>query len=592
MGLTRLVPIVVIVASVVVIASGASGVSVRAPVLALIPLALNHNAAIFGTGEATASVTPSLLRVTTNPAVPGKILVDGVPRDEWGLAWMKIAPGTHTVSFGGLNGLATPASQTVTTTAGATTTVQGNYATLGFLRVITNPPVASTISVNGMPRDDWGMWTALAPGTYTVHFGAVAGYNPPPDQSAAVTAGMTTTITGNFLSNPSALGPDPATYGLLRVTTNPATAIQVLVNGIPMDDWGLAWVKLAPGTYTVSFGGAYGVTPPAPQTITVTATQTTTYDAAFIVHGSLRILTSPSLGATVSVDGVPRDDWGMWQSMPPGTYNVSFENLSGMTMPTAQVVTVGAGALTQATGEYAAAEASSNWAGYVVASDFTTPQPVVTAVRGSWIVPTIQPTSDMEASAVWVGIGGAFDMSLIQTGTEADSGSGSTFYAAWYELLPAFEVRITNQMATCPVLPTTNYCLVKPGDAILAAVSLMDPTGNLWTITLSDTTQGWTFGKDFTYTSSEASAEWIVERPESCGPSGCSLTTLASFSNIYLGQDASNLVDTNSATLAGYHGTIGAFVRRVVQMYSGPKLLAQPSDLTPDATSFSVTKAA
>ena len=80
--------------------------------------------------------------------------------------------------------------------------------------------------------------------------------------------------------------------------------------------------------------------------------------------------------------------------------------------------------------------------------------------------------------------------------------------------------------------------------------------------------------------------------PESCGPSGCSLTTLASFSNIYLGQDVSNLVDTNSATLAGYHGTIGAFVRRFVQMYSGPKLLAQPSDLTPDATGFVVTKVA
>src|SRR5207245_2194708 len=173
-----------------------------------------------------------LLRVTTNPAVNGKIVVDGVPSDEWGLTWMKIAPGTHTVSFGGLNGLATPAPQTVTVASGATTTVQGNYGVNGYLRVVTNPALPSTISVNGAPRDDWGMWTALPPGTYTVHFGAVQGYNPPADQTATVNPGATTLITGNFAQTPSAPGPDPTTFGYLRVTTNPATAAQIIVNNI------------------------------------------------------------------------------------------------------------------------------------------------------------------------------------------------------------------------------------------------------------------------------------------------------------------------------------------------------------------------
>ncbi len=323
---------------------------------AVLAVSDGHGAA--ASSSTSVTIATSLLRVTTSPAVPGKILVDGVPRDEWGLTWMKIAPGTHTVSFGGLNGWTTPAAQTVTTTSGATTTVTGNYGALGFLRVITNPAVASTISVNGVPRDDWGMWTALAPGTYTVHFGLVANYNPPADMSATVTAGTTTTITGNFVSNPSATGPDPTTYGLLRVTTNPATAAQILVNGVLADDWGLAWVKLAPGTYTVSFGQGYAYTPPAPQTVSVTAGATTTYNAVFTVHGSLRVTTNPALPATIFVNGVPRDDWGMWQSMPPGSYTVSFGPVAGYITPAPQTATVTAGTLTMITGTYVAAATS------------------------------------------------------------------------------------------------------------------------------------------------------------------------------------------------------------------------------------------
>ncbi len=295
---------------------------------------------------------PALLRVTTNPAVPGKIYVDGVPRDEWGLAWMKIAPGAHTVSFGDVYGFGTPTAQTVTTTAGATTTVQGNYIPYGSLRVITSPAVAATIYVNGQPADDWGLWRSAAPGSYTIHFGLLADYNPPADQIVTVTAGSLTTVTGTYTSNPGASGPDPTTYGMLRVTTNPAVPAQILVNGIPRDEWGLAWVKMAPGTYTVSFTSVYGMTPPAPATVTVTATATTTYNGLFTVLGSLRILTSPALPATVFVNGIPRDDWGMWQSMAPGTYTVSFGDLAGYATPAPQTAIVTANALTTITGSY------------------------------------------------------------------------------------------------------------------------------------------------------------------------------------------------------------------------------------------------
>ena len=304
------------------------------------------------------TLAPALLRVTTNPAVPAKIIVDGIPRDEWGLTWMKIAPVPHTVAFGDIYGYGTPAAQSVTTTPGATTQVVGNYIPYGSLRVITNPALPATISVNGEPANDWGMWRAAAPGSYTVHFGAVQGYNPPEDQTATVVAGALTTITGNYFANPSAPGPDPSTFGYLRVTTTPAVPATVLVNGVIRDEWGLTWVKLAPGTYTVSFKGVYGVTPPAPQTVTVTTGPTTVYEGVFTIHGSLRVITSPALPATVFVNDVARNDWGMWQSMPPGTYTVSFGDVAGYTTPTPQTAVVAANALTTISGAYASATAS------------------------------------------------------------------------------------------------------------------------------------------------------------------------------------------------------------------------------------------
>ncbi|HKZ88926.1 MAG TPA: DNRLRE domain-containing protein [Thermoplasmata archaeon] len=296
--------------------------------------------------------TPALLRVTTNPPVPGKIIVDGVARDEWGLTWMKIASGDHTVTFSDLSGLAPPAAQTITAVSGQTSIVVGNYAIQGFLRVLTEGALDPTIYVNGEPNNDWGMWREAAPGTYTVSFGAVAGFTPPAAQTVTVNAGATTTVVGTYTTNPGAPGPDPSTFGFLRVTTNPAVASTISVDGIPRDDWGLTWMRIAPGTHTVSFATVYGRTPPAPRDVIVVAGETTVYDAQFIPHGALRVTTQPALAATIFVDGVARNDWGMWQSMEPGTYTVSFEPIAGFATPAPQTVEVRAGELTPVAGVY------------------------------------------------------------------------------------------------------------------------------------------------------------------------------------------------------------------------------------------------
>lgn len=313
-----------------------------------------------GEGPRSAEVSASLavselglLRVTTNPPVPGKIIVDGVARDEWGLNWMKIAPGPHTVSFGDVYGFGTPGPSDVVSVAGVTKEAVGNYAIWANLRVTTNPPVPSTIYVNDVPSNDWGIWRAVPAGTYTVRWGAVAGWNPPASQTFTLAPGEPKHVDGVFTANPNAPGPDPSTYGLLRVTTNPALPATIYANGNALDEWGTTWVKVPPGTYTISFKTVYGFSAPAPKDVVVKPNGAVTeYQGNFVQHGSLKVETNPPVPATIYVDGIARNDWGMWQSMEPGTYEVSFGSVPGFVAPTAQTVAVLAGELTTVTGSY------------------------------------------------------------------------------------------------------------------------------------------------------------------------------------------------------------------------------------------------
>src|SRR5437660_1966812 len=97
---------------------------------------------------------------------------------------------------------------------------------------------------------------------------------------------------------------------------------------------------------------------------------------------------------------------------------------------------------------------SQNWFGY---NQGTLEQngKLFNSITGDWTVPTAtQHTSGQAAaSSNWIGIGGGCvdagctvtDPTLIQTGTEQDvSASGQPSYSAWYELIPAPSLTITN----------------------------------------------------------------------------------------------------------------------------------------------------
>jgi len=295
---------------------------------------------------------PGFLRVTTSPAVPSQIWIDGTPANTWGLDWLKLDPGTYQVAFSDVGGFSTPSTETVVVGGGATTTLAGGFSQRGWLRVTTDPAVPATISIDGVARNDWGVWTDLEPGDYEVCYGQVADYAPPSCETVTVSAGAQTDIVASYTEDPGA--PGPTGFGMLRVTTSPAVASQILVDGAPADSWGLNWVKLAPGDYVVSFTDVNGFTTPADQTVTVTAGVTTEVTGAFAQRGDLRVTTSPAVPGTISVDGVPRNDWGMWTDLNPGSYEVCFGAVAGYDTPSCESVTVDAGESVTISGGYTA----------------------------------------------------------------------------------------------------------------------------------------------------------------------------------------------------------------------------------------------
>jgi hypothetical protein len=140
-----------------------------------------------------------------------------------------------------------------------------------------------------------------------------------------------------------------------------------------------------------------------------------------------------------------------------------------------------------------------DWSGYTVSTSLKSPQPTVTEISGTWVVPSVIATPGNSYSAVWVGIGGQFDQTLIQTGTEQDVTNGQIGYSAWYELLPDYPVYLTMSIA--------------PGDTITADIRLLNAAANTWSISIWDATNGQSYQTSVQYYSKMFTADWIVERP-------------------------------------------------------------------------------
>jgi hypothetical protein len=299
---------------------------------------------------------PGLLRVTSSLGIPTQILLDGQIADSWGLRWLKVAPGTHTVCFSRVEGWTEPACQTATVAKRATTLLTGEFIQRGWLQVVASPALPAQISVDGNPTDDWSMWTDIPTGSHRVCFGAVLGYDPPTCQIVTVRAGAQTTVTGTFTPNPNAMG--QRGMGLLSVGTSPNVRSQILItppggSQYIADTWGLHDLELPPGPYTVNFGHVDGYTEPAAKQLSVTSGNTTTVTGTFADRGTLTVITSPPVAGTISVDGLPRDDMSVSTEFPVGPHEVCFGQAAAYTTsPACQTVMVNARTDVTVTGAY------------------------------------------------------------------------------------------------------------------------------------------------------------------------------------------------------------------------------------------------
>ncbi len=227
---------------------------------------------------------------------------------------------------------------------------------------------------------------------------------------------------------------------------------------------------------------------------------------------------------------------------------------------------------------------SSNWSGYVAASSSSRTH--FSSVTGSWVQPIVKSSSGNSYSVFWVGLGGSngSSKSLEQVGTEANYINGKFEYYAWYELVPAGPVKL--------------QLTITPGDRIYAEVSV---SGTSVTVAIADQSTGkWVKQTLHMNNPDTASAEWIAEAPSSCDSSGsCKPLSLADFGSVTFGDatataggDTGSIADSNwTAQAVRLKGTVAhaasaepAFVS--YQLSAGG---AEPSGLSPDGTSFSVS---
>lgn len=216
------------------------------------------------------------------------------------------------------------------------------------------------------------------------------------------------------------------------------------------------------------------------------------------------------------------------------------------------------------TGALADSVTSSNWSGYAVQTNLSSPQSnVVTDVKGQWVVPTATCPGGTQYSSAWVGIDGYSDGTVQQEGTEADCQGTTPAYYSWYELC-CIEPSIRTPMA------------VHPGDTITAETKYAG--GSSYTMILHNVTTGGSFTKTQSISGAlRNSAEWIVEAPFSGG-----ILPLADFGNL--------IITHAQATISGHTGVIsdGAWQNTAIDMGTTTHLKDKTSPLGASGSAFLV----
>ncbi len=201
--------------------------------------------------------------------------------------------------FAGWSGSASGTQIPLTITMDSDKNITANWAsgdlTHGTLQVSITPASAITAgadwSIDGGKTYYVGNSTlqGLSPGSYTIQFGALAGFAKPSNQTFSLSAGQTMQVTGAFV-------PDPQ-FGNVQVAIAPFDALaagaQWRLDG--SGDWqnGNTVLSNVPvGNHTIDFKPATGWVTPASQNIQVLLNQTVVVNGNYTPPSGVAILTS------------------------------------------------------------------------------------------------------------------------------------------------------------------------------------------------------------------------------------------------------------------------------------------------------------
>jgi hypothetical protein len=200
--------------------------------------------------------------------------------------------------------------------------------------------------------------------------------------------------------------------------------------------------------------------------------------------------------------------------------------------------------------------ASINWSGYAAAESGSN---TVSQVSGNWTVPAVtclpRPYQNQDAFlADWVGVDGFTDQTVEQLGSATQCYEGVKYYYVWYEMYPAGTVEegtsaCINDNVNCP----------QPGDRISASVTVTSAGSgeNNYKLTLTDHTRPQesfsTTQQCAATTCTDASAEWIVERPAEQPPGSApvQILPLADFTRTFF-SSASVVSAGKSSSIQGF----------------------------------------
>jgi membrane protein implicated in regulation of membrane protease activity len=262
------------------------------------------------------------LKVTISPAAAvsaGAMWnVDGGSWHASGATVSSLRVGSHTVAFNNITGWNSPANQTANISNRQTTSVSGTYVQqTGSLTVTISP--AAAVSAGAMWNVDGGSWQAsgasvfnLSVGSHTVAFKSITGWTTPSSQTATITNGQTTSLTGTYQTGPLSVtypvgGETLAAGGKCTITwsyaSNPGSNVRIeLLNGGSVVSTITSNTPIGKGGagyyfWTVPFSQAPGKDYKVRVTSISNSSYTATSPNSFTITGPSIAITSPSGGS-------------------------------------------------------------------------------------------------------------------------------------------------------------------------------------------------------------------------------------------------------------------------------------------------------